>query len=138
MLARMNGDGHRATIRRFFEDVVGRGDIDLIDALAVEDYLDHVALPGQAPNRDGLKWRIGVIRGALSPRHTLHDVLVDDDLVAVRWTLRGEHTGPFIGLAATNKPFELDGIELYRMRDGRMAEHWNVVDLFRFYTQVTK
>jgi predicted ester cyclase len=94
-------------------------------------------LPGQAPGRAGLKHRITVIRAAFEPRHELHDVVVDEDLVAVRWTLRGRHAGPFQGIAATLRPVRFDGIDLYRMCDGRMAAHWNVVDLLSFYREVT-
>lgn len=128
---------HRGTIIRFFRDVIGAGNIELLDELAADDYDDHVALPGQRPGRTGLKWRVGVIRAAFSPRQFLHDVLVDGDLVAVRWTLVGSYTGGFLGLAATHRQVTFDGAEMYRMRGGRMSEHWNVVDLLAFYRQVT-
>jgi steroid delta-isomerase-like uncharacterized protein len=128
---------NRATVLRFFADVVARGDLDILDDIATEDYDDHVSLPGQAPGRAGLKRRIATIRAAFEPRHVLHDIIVDDDLVAVRWTLRGTHVGPFLGLPATNRKVEFDGIDIYRMRDGRMSAHWNVVDLLAFHQQVT-
>jgi predicted ester cyclase len=132
----MMRERNRATVLRFFRDVVGRGQMDVLDEVATENYEDHVALPGQGPGRAGLKHRIAVIRAAFQPRHVLHDVVVDDDLVAVRWTLSGTHAGPFLGLAATLRPVTFDGIDLYRMRDGCMAAHWNVVDLLAFYREV--
>ena len=137
MIVAVNTDRERTTVYRFFRDVVGRGEIDLLDQLAVADYEDHVALPGQGDGRDGLKRRIQVIRAAFTPSQVLHDVVVDGDLVAVRWTLTGVHAGPFLGIAATNRPVRFDGIDLYRMRDGQMAAHWNVVDMLSFYQQVT-
>jgi predicted ester cyclase len=115
---------------------MGAGDLDALDDLAVEDYLDHVALPGQVPGRAGLRQRVATIRAAFLPRQRLHDVIVDADRVAVRWTLKGIHAGPFLSLSATGKPVEFDGVDLYAMRDGRMAAHWNVVDLLAFYRQV--
>jgi predicted ester cyclase len=111
------------------------GNLEILDELAVDDYEDHVALPGQGPGRAGLKRRVATIRAAFEPRQQLHDVVVDGDLVAVRWTLRGTHAGPFIGIAATGRPVEFDGVDLYAMRDGRMAAHWNVVGLWAFYQQ---
>jgi predicted ester cyclase len=137
MIGAVSTDRNRAAVNRFFRDVVGRGDIDLLDEIAVADYEDHVALPGQAAGRDGLKRRIEVIRAAFTPRQVLHDVIVDGDLVAVRWTLSGVHSGQFLGIAATNRKIEFDGIDLYRMRGGRMAAHWNVVDMLAFYRQAT-
>lgn len=133
----MNDARNRATVLRFFGEVMGRGRIDLLDELATDDYDDRVALPGQGPGREGLKRRIQVIRAAFRPRQALHDVIVDGDLVAVRWTLSGVHAGSFLGLPATNRPVQFDGIDLYRMEEGRLAAHWNVVDMLGFYQQVT-
>ena len=131
----MSDERNRATIMRFFRDVMGAGELAVLDVLAVEDYADHVALPMQGPGREGLKWRVATIRSAFRPRQQLHDVIVDGDLVAAFWTLSGVHSGYFVGLAPTQKPVEFNGIDLYAMRDGRMAEHWNVVDIWSFYRQ---
>jgi len=127
---------NRRTILRFFQEVMGSGELEALDELAVDDYDDHVALPGQGPGRAGLKLRVATIRAAFQPRQQLHDVVVDGDRVAVRWTLSGIHCGPFLGLEATGRPVRFDGIDMYAMRDGRMAAHWNVVDLWSFYQQV--
>jgi len=40
-------------------------------------------------------------------------------------------------LPPTHKPVEFDGVDIYAMRDGRMAAHWNVVDMLAFYRQVS-
>lgn len=133
----MGSGSHRTTVLRFFTEVVGQGNLDVLDEISTEDYDDHVALPGQAAGRAGLKQRIATIRAAFAPRHILHDILVDGELVAVRWTLHGTHAGPFLGLPATGREIVFDGVDIYRMRDGRMCAHWNVVDLLAFHQQVT-
>jgi steroid delta-isomerase-like uncharacterized protein len=135
-MAVMTDERNRTTILTFFREVMGAGHLEVLDELAVEDYEDHVALPGQGHGREGLKRRVARIRAAFAPRHRLHDVIVDSDLVAVRWTLSGVHSAEFIGLPATGKPIEFDGVDMYRMREGRMAAHWNVVNLWAFYRQV--
>jgi predicted ester cyclase len=127
---------NRNTVLRFFNEVMALGSLGVLDELAVDDYEDHVALPCQGPGRAGLKQRVATIRAAFEPRQELHEVIVDGDRVAVRWTLRGTHTGPFIGMPATGRPVEFDGVDLYAMRDGRMAAHWNVVGLWAFYQQI--
>ena len=132
----MTTERNRTTILRFFREVIGAGDLDLLDDLAVEDYEDHVSLPGQGPGREGLKSRVARIRSAFRPRHRLHDVIVDSNRVAVRWTLSGIHSGEFLGLPPTSKPVEFDGVDIYAMRDGCMEAHWNVVDMWAFYRQV--
>jgi predicted ester cyclase len=132
----MTDEPNRTTILRFFREVIGAGDLDLVDQLAVGDYEDHVALPGQGPGRQGLKHRVATIRAAFQPRHRLHDVIVDVSSVAVRWTLTGVHSGEFLGLQPTGKQVEFDGVDMYAMHQGLMAAHWNVVNLWAFYRQV--
>ena len=132
----MTTERNRTTILRFFREVMGAGDLDLLDELAIEDYEDHVALPGQGRGREGLKRRVARIRAAFQPRHRLHDVIVDANSVAVHWTLTGVHSAEFVGLPTTGKPIEFDGIDVYAMHEGLMAEHWNVVNLWAFYRQV--
>ena len=132
----MTTERNRSTIVRFFREVMGTGHLDLLDELAIENYEDHVALPGQGHGREGLKRRVARIRAAFQPRQRLHDVIVDADSVAVRWTLSGVHSAEFLGLPPTGKPIEFDGVDMYLMREGRMAAHWNVVDMWAFYRQV--
>jgi len=132
----MTTERNRTTILRFFREVMGAGNLDVLDDLATENYEDHVALPGQGVGREGLKHRAARIRAAFQPRQRLHDVIVDADSVAVRWTLSGFHSAEFLGLPPTGKPVEFDGVDMYLMREGRMAAHWNVVNLWAFYRQV--
>jgi predicted ester cyclase len=132
----MTLERNRTSILRFFRDVIGAGNLDVLDEIAVEDYEDHVALAGQGRGRKGLKLRVAKIRAAFQPRHQLHDVIVDADQVAVHWTLSGVHSAEFLGLTPTRKQVEFDGVDIYTMRDGRMAAHWNVVDMWAFYRQV--
>ena len=132
----MTPERNRTTILRFFREVMRGGVLDLLDELAIEDYEDHVALPGQGQGREGLKRRVARIRAAFQPRHKLHAVIVDADRVAVHWTLSGVHSAEFLGLPPTRKPVEFDGVDMYVMREGRMAAHSNVVNLWAFYRQV--
>jgi steroid delta-isomerase-like uncharacterized protein len=132
----MTLERNRTTILSFFRNVIGAGNLDLLDELAVDDYEEHVALPGQGRGREGLKRRVAKIRAAFQPRHELHDVIVEADRVAVHWTLSGVHSDDFLGLPPTHQVVEFDGVDIYAMRDGRMAAHWNVVDMFAFYRQV--
>jgi predicted ester cyclase len=50
--------------------------------------------------------------------------------------MTGTQRGEFLGIQPTGKEFTLKVIELYRVRDGRMVEHWNVVDMFGLYQQL--
>jgi predicted ester cyclase len=60
--------------------------------------------------------------------NTLDEIVAEDDLVAVRWTARGTHTGEFMGLAPTGKAIQLSAITMERVVDGKRVEGWAVAD----------
>lgn len=61
-----------------------------------------------------------------------HQMVAEDDAVAVRCTVRGTHQGEFAGIPATGRQISSDFMIFYRVADGRIAEHWmqlNVPDI---------
>ena len=70
------------------------------------------------------------------PRWTPHDFIAERDRVVARWSLTGTHRGEFLGLQPTGKEFTFQVLEIYRIKDGMMAERWNVVDMFGFLQQI--
>jgi steroid delta-isomerase-like uncharacterized protein len=116
--------------RRYYEEVLNGGDVDALDELVVLDYDEHDPLPGQGTGRQGIKDRVRMLRGAFDPRFAIQDLVAEGDKVVVRWTNTGTHVGEFMGIAATGRPYAIAGIDIHRIQDGRLAEHWHVVDLF--------
>lgn len=121
-------DANKATVRRYYDEVLNGGNVEALDDLAVEDYVEHDPLPGQGEKREGLKQRVRMLVGAFQPHFTVEDVIAEDDRVVVRWTHTGRHAGDFLGIPASGTAFRIAGIDVHRLQDGRMAEHWHVVD----------
>jgi steroid delta-isomerase-like uncharacterized protein len=119
---------NKAVIRRYYEDVLNAGNIGALEELAVPQYDEHDPLPGQATGREGLRQRVEMLRSAFRPHFTIEDIIAEQDKVVVRWTNRGTQVGEFMGMPATGKSFTIAGIDIHRLRDGKMAEHWHVVD----------
>jgi steroid delta-isomerase-like uncharacterized protein len=109
-------------------DLLNRGDSAGIGELVTPDYVEHDPLPGQGTGREGVVDRFSMIAGALAPRFTVEDVIAEGDKVAVRWTNAGTHVGEFAGIPATGRSFEIGGIDVYRVADGSICEHWHVID----------
>lgn len=124
----MGTEDNKAVARRYYQDVLNTGNIDALDELAVAQYNEHDPLPGQATGREGLRQRVEMLRSAFHPQFTIDDMVAEQDKVVVRWTSRGTHVGAFMGLPATGKPFTFGGIDIHRLQDGKLAEHWHVVD----------
>lgn len=125
----MNLEQHKTVIRRYYDDVLNRGDLAVLDEIASDHYVENDPFPGQGNGRADLKTRVSTLRDAFSPCvFTIEDVVAEGDRVAVRWNSSGRHSGAFLGMPATNRDYTIAGIDIHRLDGGRMAEHWHVVD----------
>ena len=68
--------------------------------------------------------------------HTVDEVVADGDRVAVRFTLRGTHTGDFMGIPATNRGVEVGAVVMMRIEDGKVAELHAQFDQFGLMRQL--
>ena len=120
---------NKKVVTRFYAEVLNGRDVAVLDELAVEDYVEHDPFPGQGNGRADLKARVQALQSAFDPlRFTVEDMIAEGDKVVVRWKNSGTHSGNFMGIPATNKPFSVAGIDIHVVRDGQLAEHWHVVD----------
>lgn len=125
--------------RRFYEAAWNAGDVDVARALLAPDVVDHDAFefPGRSPGVDGLLQVVDMVRGGISDLHRELVVEVSDgDLVATRFTDRGTHSGDLFGVPATGRSVTVAGINLVRVRSGRITEIWHVEDVAGLLAQV--
>jgi predicted ester cyclase len=112
----------------------------------VQDYLN--ALSGHAKpeklldrflNDAGLKQHIQQAEAAF-PAYELiaHQIIAEDDLVAVRATFRGVHKGEFAGIKPTGRQVSSDAMIIYRVKDGLIVEHWLQMDVKDIMEQLSK
>lgn len=132
----MSIETNKSLARRFYVEVLNARRSNTVDDLAVAEYVEHDPLPGQRDNREGLKDRVRTLTEALSPTFTIEDIVAEDDRVVVRWTNRGTHVAPFLGIPPTGRAFEIAGVDIYRVENNRLAEHWHVVDQLTMLQQL--
>jgi steroid delta-isomerase-like uncharacterized protein len=136
----MGAEAHRAFAARYV-DAINRafatGDTAALEACFAPGYVEHVREQGPDPGVGGLLAVVRAIRAAVpDARGVVEDVLVDGDRVALRHAHHGTHTGPFLGLPPTGTRFAFQGIEIFRLADGRIAESWHVDDNLRLMQQL--
>src|SRR5690242_495291 len=78
----MGTSTNKDVARRFYEEVLNKRDVDLLDELAATDYVEHDPLPGQGTGLAGLKERVNALLTGLDPTFTIEDVIAEDDRVA--------------------------------------------------------
>lgn len=103
----------------------GEGRYELADEVVSADYVDHEAPPGTPAGPEGANTVLRWLRGAFNDlSYEIKDAFGDGDRVAIRLITRGTHTGEFMGKPGTGRAFEMEAIHLYRIENGRVAEHW--------------
>lgn len=132
----MGTEANKTVARRYYDEVLNQGRIDVLDELAASDYEEHDPLPGQGTGRNGLKDRVSSLREALGQTFSIEDVVAEGDRVVVRWTASGRHRADFMGMPASGRTFTIAGIDVHGFRDGQMAEHWHVVDQLALLQQL--
>jgi steroid delta-isomerase-like uncharacterized protein len=132
----MGIEENKEVARRYYEAVLNGGDLAALDELAVPDYEEHDPLPGQGTGRAGLEDRVRMLRSAFAPHFTIGDVIAEGDRVVVRWTNEGTHVGEFMGMPPSGRSFSIAGVDIHGIRDGKLAEHWHVVDQLSMLQQL--
>lgn len=140
MKERDTTEENRGLVRRWFEEVWNKGRADAIDELFAEDGLAHgLADETGAPLRGPAAFREfhSKFRGAFPDIVvTVDDTVAEGDKVAARCTVRAVHAGDHLGFAATQKPMEITGIAIVRIRDGQIVEAWNNFDFMSMFRQL--
>ncbi len=135
--AQSETERNKAVVRRFIEEVQNRKNIDVFDELNAEDFVNLSAPPGMPTDREGGKMFLGGFLNAFPDSHVaIDDMIAEGDRVATKKTFTGTHTGEFMGIAPTGNHVTLQYVDILRLRDGRIIEHWLSMDQLSFMQQL--
>ncbi len=125
------------SLRRFFE-LVNSGDIDAFVDVFAEDFVEHEAMPGMPPDREGTMQLFKMMRAAFPDmKWDAQDILVDGDKAVARVQFTGTNDGEFMGMPATGQSVSIQAIDIVRFgEDGLAHEHWGVLDQMALMTQL--
>ncbi|WP_432988192.1 ester cyclase [Dactylosporangium sp. CA-233914] len=131
-------DGNEIVVRRFLDQVINGGHLDLVADLWAADLAWHGGSLGDVYGIDAYRQMLGADAGAaFTGMHlTIHEVISHGDKVVVRFTNSGTHTGTFRGHPATGRHAEWLGIGIYTVRDGRISEAWFAEDILGMLQQL--
>lgn len=120
----MSTEQNKTIACRYFEDVWNKGNAAVIDEIIALNVLGHVA-GKDFRSLDVLRQRVAALRTIYSdPHFTVEDQIAEGDRVGVRWTLRGTHSGEYMGHPPTGKHMTVTGINIFRIAGGKIAELW--------------
>jgi steroid delta-isomerase-like uncharacterized protein len=119
----MTTDDTKALVRRFITEIFEQGDLESVDDLCADDFIGHTW--GNA-DKAGLKAAMDRVSKGLTDAHfEIEDMIAEDDRVAVRVTASARQVGEFMGMPASGRSYRIGEIHIFRVRDGKVAEHWH-------------
>lgn len=120
---------NKAVIRRLNEEFWNKRNAKAFDEAIATPFVDHNPMPGtEGSKEDWRKVAIGIQAAFPDGRSTIDDLVAEDDKVTWRWTFRGTHKGPFMGIPATGKTVTITGITIDRLAGGQIVERWSHMD----------
>lgn len=135
----MSAKANKALVRRFYEEI-DKGNLDAMDELVAEDYIDHnpPPIPNLPPGREGLKQAFKLFWDATPGYHRIEDQIAEGDKVVTRLTSFGKHEGDLPGAPATGNEMKMTSITIHRIKDGKLAEKWSEKDMISLLQQIGK
>lgn len=117
-------------IKAYFDRVWNKGQVNLLDSLLSPDYINHTPSVPNPPNGPaGLKPIVLAIRKAFPDLHyEIKDIIVANNRIVARVVMTGTQTGALFGIPPTGKRIEINQINIEKIENGKIAEHWRVTD----------
>jgi steroid delta-isomerase-like uncharacterized protein len=129
-------EANKALVRRY-QDAFNRNRLEELDAIVAMDVVTHSQAPGAPPGLEGAK---AVHRQLLQAYPDLHveidELVAEGDTVAARFTVTGTDKGGSFGFPPTGRSYRIPGVSFFRIRAGRVVEHWGLQDVFGLMVQL--
>ena len=122
---------------RFPLEVVNQRKLNVLDEISAPNAVEHAVPPGMPPTVEGTKIFFGMMFAAFPDlQYTVEDTIGEGDRVAQRVTAHGTMKGDFLGMPATGKSATWSEMHILRLKDGKVVEHWGLVDQASMMTQL--
>jgi steroid delta-isomerase-like uncharacterized protein len=130
-------EDNKQFMQRFVEEVINKKNVDAINQLVAEDFVEHVPFPGQGPGREELKHVISTFLSAFPDiQWILEEQIAEGQTVVSRFTMTGTHRGEFLGIPPTGKLVNVWGVVIDVVKDGKFAESRIIMDTLGLMQQL--
>jgi steroid delta-isomerase-like uncharacterized protein len=119
-----------------FANTLSAHDIDAFAALFADDYVNHqtsAAAPsppaGVTAKQATVAFFAARLKGLPDLSVAIEASLANAGMAAASFVYTGTHQGVYFGIAPTGKPLRFTSCDIFRIRDGKIAEHWGMGDI---------
>lgn len=122
-------------IGEFSEAIFTNKELTQVEHYIAKDYIQHNPLVQQGS--EGFKQFFSEWFKAVPDfTYTLKNIIAKDDYVWVYGTYSGTQKGDWLGIAATDKGYAFDAVDIFRIENDKLKEHWDVLDVYGLFTQL--
>ena len=130
-------EDNKQFMRRFVEEAINQKNLDALNELVAEDFVEHIPFPGQCPGREGLRQVLSAFISAFPDiRWTLEEQIAEGEKVVSRFTMTGTHRGEFLGIPPTGKSVNIWGVVIDVVRSGKFSESRIIMDTLGLMQQL--
>jgi predicted SnoaL-like aldol condensation-catalyzing enzyme len=132
----MNTEKNKKVVKDFYEEVFRKHYLAAVDRFMHDDYIQHN--PDVRQGKTGfVDFHRGFFAAIPDSCATINQIVAEGDLVFVYNTVTGTHTGKgFLDYPPTGNKLKFDVVDMFRLRDGKLCEHWDVADTRALFLQV--
>ena len=133
-----NPKKNKKLVQGFCDTVFVNHDLSTLDQFMRDDYIQHNADVPQG--KAGFRQFFEVTFKAMPDfRYTLKKIVAEGDLIWIYCTTSGTHTGgEWLDVQPTGNRLNFDVVDIFRIQDGLIAEHWDVADTYSLFSQLGK
>jgi steroid delta-isomerase-like uncharacterized protein len=125
---------NKAIAQSFFEEVLSRGQLEKYGEFHSKDFVAHAG-DRIATVEEDLAYAQEERKALPDMTFKVNRMVAEKDLVAVHFTVSGTNTQAGMGFPATGKKIASDGVTIFRFKDGKICEEWNVFDMLTVMRQ---
>ncbi len=119
----------------FAEQVFVNKDLNNLGVYMHDDYIQHNPFVEQGS--EGFKTFFNNWFSAIPDfNYELKNIISNDDFIWVYGSYSGTHTNEWLGIPASHAAYKFDAVDIFRVENGKLAEHWDVLDLYNLFKQL--
>jgi steroid delta-isomerase-like uncharacterized protein len=130
-------EAHNKALIHEFADRINARDLEGALTHFGPNHVEHAVMPGMPSGIEAVRAFFSMLfAGFPDARATILDMIAEGDKVVQRASTEGTHTGSFLGIPPTGKHAKWSLIDIYRIADGKIVEHWVETDQMSLMQQL--
>jgi steroid delta-isomerase-like uncharacterized protein len=130
-------DANKEVARRLYRQL-NEGDLTVVDEVISDDFVEHEVMPGLEPTKAGVRQLFEMFHTAFEGASFEVDSMIGEgDKVVAMLRMTGVHKAEFMGIPPSGRAINVGVADQFRVEDGKMVEHWGVLDSGALMRQLT-